>query len=145
MIECPIQGRKGVTLIEVLIVLLIISIVAAIAQPQLTSIVVKARAADAISDMQIVRLAAFNYQTDQQAWPSDVSSGIVPPGLDTYLPEGFDLVKNGYTLDYDYWGGSPFLLEVTLITSDSLLGCTALEMLSSPKWNAGDNYTWVIE
>ena len=56
MIECPIQGRKGVTLIEVLIVLLIISIVAAIAQPQLTSIVVKARAADAISDMQISRL-----------------------------------------------------------------------------------------
>ena len=74
MIECPIQGRKGVALIEVLIVLLIISIVAAIAQPRLTSLVVKARAADAISDMQIVRLAAFNYQTDQQAWPSDVSS-----------------------------------------------------------------------
>ena len=145
MIECPIQGRKGVTLIEVLIVLLIISIVAAIAQPQLTSIVVKARAADAISDMQIVRLAAFNYQTDQQAWPSGLSSGIVPPGLDTYPPDGFDLVQNGYTLDYDYWGGSPFLLGVTLITSDSVLGRTALEMLSSPKWNAGDKCTWVIE
>ena len=145
MIECPIQDRKGVTLIEVLIVLLIVSIVAAIAQPQLTSVIVKARAADAISDMQIIRLAAYNYQSEQQAWPSDVSSGIVPPGLDTYLPEGFDLVKNDYTLDYDYWGGSPFLLGVTLITSDPVLGRTALEMLSSPKWNAGDKYTWVIE
>ena len=74
-----------------------------------------------------------------------MSSGIVPPGLDTYPPDGFDLVQNGYTLDYDYWGGSPFLLGVTLITSDSVLGRTALEMLSSPKWNAGDKCTWVIE
>jgi len=54
-------------------------------------------------------------------------------------------VQNGYTLDYDYLGQSPFLLGVTLITSDSVLGRTALEMLSSPKWNAGDKYTWVIE
>jgi prepilin-type N-terminal cleavage/methylation domain-containing protein len=145
MIECPIQNRKGVTLIEVLIVLLIVSIIAAITQPQLTSVIVKARAADAISDMQIVRLAAYNYQADQRAWPSDVGSGIVPPGLATYLPEGFDLVKDDHTLDYDYWGGSPFLLGVTLITPDSVLGRTALEMLSSPKWTAGDKYTWVIE
>lgn len=54
-------------------------------------------------------------------------------------------MQNGCTLDYDYLGQSPFLLGVTLITSDSVLGCTALEMLSSPKWNAVDKYTWVIE
>ena len=145
MICCSVQDRKGVTLIEVLIVLLIISIIAAIAQPRITDVIVKARATDAISDMQMIRLAAYNYQTDQQAWPSDVGSGIVPPGLATYLPEGFDLVKNDYTLDYDYWGGSPFLLGVTLITPDSVLGRTTLEMLSSPKWTAGNKYTWVIE
>ena len=145
MIECPIQDRKGVTLIEVLIVTLIVSILAAIAQPKLSSLIVKARAADAISDMQIVRGAAYTYQADQQAWPSEVSSGTVPPGLAVYLPEGFDLVKGDYTLDYDDWGGSPFMIGVTLITSDSILGRTVLEMLSSPKWNAGDKYTWVIE
>ena len=145
MIECPIQDRKGVTLIEVLVVLLIISVLAAIAQPKLTSVIVKARAADAISDMQIVRGAAYTYQSDQQAWPSDVSRGIVPPGLDAYLPEGFDFVKNDYTLDYDNWGGSPFMIGVTLITPDSALGRAALELLGSPKWSAGDKYTWVIE
>jgi prepilin-type N-terminal cleavage/methylation domain-containing protein len=145
MITYPIQDRRGVTLTELLIVVLIISILAAIAQPKLTDLIVRARAADAISDMQIVRLAAYNYQTDLQIWPSDVGQGIVPPGLDTYLPEGFDLVKDKYTLDYDNWGGSPFMIGVTLITADSVLGRRALEMLSSPKWNAGDKYTWVIE
>ena len=145
MIERTITGREGVTLIELLVVMLIVSILAAIAQPQLTRVIFKARAADAISDMQVVRVAVYNYQADQQAWPSDVARGIVPPGLDVYLPGGFDLEKDDYTLDYDNWGGSPFMIGVTLITSDSILGRTALEMLGSPKWNSGEKYTWVIE
>ncbi len=145
MIGSTVKNRKGVTLIELLVVVLIVSILAAIAQPQLTGIIVKARAADAISDMQVVRVAVYNYQSDQQSWPADVSSGIIPPGLEDYLPGNFGLVKDDYTLDYDYWGGTPFTVGVTLITSDSTLGRTALEMLASPKWNAGDKYTWVIE
>ena len=139
------KDRKGVTLVEILIVMLIVSILAAVAQPRLSGVIVKAKAADAISDMQVVRVAAYNYQTDQQAWPAEANGGIVPPGLDQYLPGGFDLVNDDYTLDYDYWGGSPFIVGVTLITSDSTLGRTALEMLASPKWNSGDKYTWVIE
>ena len=95
--------------------------------------------------MQVIRGAVYNYQTDQLGWPADVASGIVPPGLEDYLPGGFDLVNDDYTLDYDNWGGSPFMIGVTLITSDSTLGRTALEMLASPKWNSGDKYTWVIE
>ena len=144
MIECT-KDRRGVTLIELLVVMLIISILAAIAQPQLNHLITKARAADAISDMQIVRLAVYNYQTDEQEWPPEVGPGIMPPELDEYLPEGFDLDKEDFTLDFENWGGSPYMIGVALITSDPTLGLTALEMLASPKWTLGDKYTWVIE
>ena len=141
MIRCALKDRRGVSLIELLTVMVIISIIAAVAQPLLRDVVIKARAADAISDMQLVRLAAYNYQTDSQAWPTEASGGVVPPGLEVYLPENFNLVAGTYTLDFENWGGSPFMVGVTLITPDSVLGRTALEMLASPKWNAGDRYT----
>ena len=70
---------------------------------------------------------------------------MVPAGLDTCLPGNFSLVKDGYTLDFENWCGSPFLVGVTLITTDTALGLTTLDMLSSPKWNSGNKYTWVIE
>ena len=139
------KGRKGVSLMELLVVLLIVSILAAIARPALSGVIVKARAADAISDMQVVRMAVYTYQTDQQVWPADVTRGVVPTGLDAYLPAGFDFEKDDYTLDYDNWGGSPFTIGVTLITSNSDLGVTLLDMLATPKWNSADKYTWVIE
>ena len=82
MIRCALKDRRGVSLIELLTVMVIISIIAAVAQPLLRDVVIKARAADAISDMQLVRLAAYNYQTDSQAWPTEASGGVVPPGLE---------------------------------------------------------------
>jgi prepilin-type N-terminal cleavage/methylation domain-containing protein len=133
------------TLIELLVVVLIISILAAIAQPRMSQVIVKARATDAIADLEVVRVAIYSYQATVDAWPAEAGQGVVPAGLDAYLPGNFSFVKDDYTLDYDNWGGSPYLVGVTLITSDAALGLTALDMLASPKWTSGDKYTWVIE
>ena len=145
MIDRTAKDRKGMTITELLVVMLIVSVLAAIVQPQLRRAIVRARATDAISNMRALRVAAYSYQSEQQAWPSEAGSGVIPTGLDAYLPGGFDLVQDDYTLDYDYWGGSPFTLGVTLVTSDTTFGRMALQMLASPKWTAGNKYTWVIE
>ncbi len=145
MITYTMKDREGMSLVELLVVVLIVSIIAAIAQPQLTDVIVKARAADAVSDMQVIRVAVHNFQADRQTWPEDRNRGVVPPGLEEYLPGGFDFQKENYVLDYDNWGGSPFMVGVTLITPDADLGVQLLGMLASPKWNSADKYTWVIE
>ena len=133
--------RRGFTLIELLVVVLIISILAAIAQPRLSGLIVRARATDAIADMRVVQMAVFNYEVDQKAWPAEVAAGVVPPGL----PEDFSLVKEDYSLDIENWGGSPFFVGVTLVTSDTILGITALDMMAPPKWSSGSKYTLVFQ
>ncbi len=139
------SDRRGFSLAELVVVVLIVSILAAIAQPRLSGVLVKARAADAYSDMQVVRVAAFAFQANQNDWPAEASGGVIPAGMAEYLPGGFDLTKSDYVLDFDNWGGTPFTIGVTLITSDATLGLTLLDMLPPPKWNSGDRYSWVIE
>jgi prepilin-type N-terminal cleavage/methylation domain-containing protein len=138
-------ARQGMTLIELLVVVLVISILAAIAQPRMSQVIVKARATDVIADLEVVRVAIYSYQATVDGWPAEAAQGVVPAGLEAYLPGNFSFVKDDYTIDYDNWGGSPYLVGVTLITSDAALGLTALDMLASPKWTSGDKYTWVIE
>ncbi len=145
MTSTPLTSRGGFSLIELLVVVLIISIIAAIAAPRLNQVIAKARAADAVSDMQVVRVAVYNHQSYAQSWPTEAAVGVVPTGLADYLPAGFDFQKEEYVLDFDNWGGSPFVVGVTLITTDPILGAHLLEILASPKWNAADKYTWVIE
>ena len=121
MIRCTVKDRKGVSLIELLTVLVIISIIAAVARPLLRDVIVKARAA-----MQSATCSSFGWrvqlQTDEQSWPSESGGGVVPPGLEVYLRRTSTWVTSDYTLDFDNWGGSPFMVGVTLITPDTVLG-----------------------
>ena len=139
------SDRRGFSLVELVVVVLIVSILAAIAQPKLSDVLVKARATDAYADMEVVRVAAFAFQADQHVWPPEASMGVVPTGMDAYLPGNFNLTKSDYVLDFDNWGGTPFMIGITIVTSDANLGLTLLDMLPPPKWNSGDKYSWVIE
>jgi prepilin-type N-terminal cleavage/methylation domain-containing protein len=141
----PGSDRGGFTLIELLVVVLILSIVAAIVQPRMSEVIMAARAADAVSDIHVVQVAVFSYEADQQAWPPEAGLGVIPTGLEAYLPDGFQLVTENYTLDFENWGGSPYLIGVTLVTSNATLGLKALDMMANPKWTAGSKYTTALQ
>jgi len=139
------RSDTGFSLIELMIVVTIISIVAALAQPQLHSVLLKARAADVVGNMNAVKNAILQYQADSLAWPPDQNRGSVPPGLDLYLPNGFSFQYEEYVLDVDNWAGSPFNIGVTMITQNSDLGLAVMDLLGNNVWSSGEKYSWVIE
>ena len=147
--EERISDRRGFTLIEVLLVLVILSILAALAQPSYHRAVLKARAVDIYSDMDVVQKAVLEYQVDRHAWPEDRNRGQIPSGLDEYLPAGFEFQKPNYVLDYDNWSAmskAPFQVALTVICNDEALGRAVLELLGSNTWTDGaTKFSWMME
>ncbi len=142
------RDRRGFTLVEITVVALIISILVALAMPNIQAALLKARAVEVAADLDVMRVAVFNYLADNDVWPPDAAVGVVPDGLEAYLPEGFDFDKDDYTLNYDNWTTySPYFIAVTAETSDDPdLGAAVVDLLGSNAWTNGSfKFTWIIE
>lgn len=142
--------RQGFTLIEMLIVVLIIGILASIALPHYQQVLLKARAAEAIGNMDAIRVAAYNYFLDNHAWPPDVNRGETPPELAPLLPDDFTFERDGYLLDWDNWtegGGELGTVGISMVTSDTDLGNAFLQLLGAgvSRLTIGDHYTVILE
>ena len=140
--------RRGFTLVEVTVVALILSILVALAVPNVRMALLKARAVDVAADLDVMRVAVLSYLAENNEWPPDAPVGVVPSGLDVYLPEGFDFAKDNYTLNYDNWTThSPYFIAVTAETSeDPELGAAVVDFLGSNAWTNGTfKFTWIIE
>jgi len=146
---CPPRNRRGFTLIELLTVMVVLSILAAIALPRLRGVILKAEAADVLGDLNVVKVAVLTYQSDQNAWPRDAGRGQVPRGLEEYLPEGFSFRKGQYTLDYDNWSSrrrAAFDVGVTFVTNNKDLGLAVVALVGSNIWTNGKRkFTFIID
>ena len=149
------RGHPGFTLIELMVVVLIVGILARIAIPSYRQMVLKARAAEALSNIQAIRVAAYAYNSEHNRWPPDAGPGVSPPELRPYLGDGFAFDRDEYQLDWDNWvlpDGSPkhpetgVLLGVSLTTADPAFGQALVELLgpSTAHYTLGQNYTFVI-
>src|SRR5947207_1945969 len=63
------QDSRGFTLLEMVVVLAIIAVMAAILTPLITSYVDKARHNAAVSDLQNIGSAITQFNTDMKIWP----------------------------------------------------------------------------
>ena len=75
------SGERGLTLIEILIVLGIIGVLSNIAVPAYRQAELNARVVDTVADFQAVRTAATDYYLQTSRWPDERSAGEVPPEL----------------------------------------------------------------
>jgi len=81
------RHRPGFTLVEILIVVVILGILAAIVIPQFTSAAEDAKKVVFITDLREFNKAAIRYRFDTDEYLEDASSGVLPSGWAPYLDE----------------------------------------------------------
>ncbi len=88
------KGQKGLTLIELLIVVAILGIIAAVVIPNLGAFMVTGRISAANTEVENVKTASLAYYAENEAWPAD--SGV----LNLYMA---GTLTGNYTFDTE-WG-----------------------------------------
>lgn len=149
-------SRRGFSLIELLMVVVIIGTLARIAIPNYQGMKRKAEAADVIGNFEVVKVAAFSFHADHHSFPKDYNRGEVPPPLKNYLPDGFDFTFRDYLLDWEHWvlpdgtpskPGTGVMVGVSLVTDDEDFGNEVLNLLgqSAATFTIEDHYTYIFE
>jgi prepilin-type N-terminal cleavage/methylation domain-containing protein len=135
--------RAGFTIVELLLVMVIISVLAAIAIPNYRVVVTRARAADLLGRIDVVEVGVQSYLGDNNEWPDDEAPGAVPPGLTSYLPDGFTFTGEDYQLEWENGGG---LKGVAVVTDNEALGNALLDVAGPGRWFvSGNRYVFILE
>jgi prepilin-type N-terminal cleavage/methylation domain-containing protein len=146
--------RKGFTLIELIITMMIVAMLSSIAVPKFREVRRRALAAQIMGDFDVLRHAAMSFYVDSGYFPEPVGPGQAPPGLVRYLPNQFDLARPQWTMNYESWtAGEAAVFEaagtivgITVTTPDENLGRTAMALIgNAPAFaQSGNSYTFLI-
>ena len=135
--------RAGFSIVELLVVVLMLGVLAAIALPSYQKVMYRARAARIVNDLHVVRNAAYQYELENEEWPADVNRGVHPPELRPYMA-GVEFEGNGYVLDWDAWDP---LYGIAVIVEDPLLESALLATLRESEgafMRMDDRYTYIV-
>jgi type IV pilus assembly protein PilA len=100
------RGQKGFTLMELLIVVAVLGILAAVIVPNLATFLSTGQAAAANTEVANVESAALAYYADNNAYPSDTNTDLLGGGYISAAAEvdyGFDAFGKVSIADATAW------------------------------------------
>jgi len=80
------ESRRGFTLVEIMIVVIIIGLLAALAIPTIHNSQKSARSATFVNDIRTYAAAAEVFSLETGDYPEDAVTGVMPLGLGAYIP-----------------------------------------------------------
>lgn len=146
------RHRRGFTFIELLIVMIVLGLLAALATLKYMDMKNRALTAQAAADMEALRLAAYSAWYETGTWPAEVGPGVIPTELAPYLAKGFTFTRPEYTLDWDNFvppGGGPsagMQLGVVISSSNARMQLALQQTLGNkgPFFITGNDLTFVL-
>ncbi len=126
------KAQKGFTLIELMIVVAIIGILAAIAIPQYQDYTARAQATEALNLMDGVKTQAIEYYSDHGAWPAITDVG--------YAKKTDIAGKYVNDVDIDSTSG---VITATMKSSGVSANLSGKALSLTPTVAAGKPTTWV--
>ncbi len=84
-------GKKGFTLIEILFVIVVIGILAAIVIPRLTTTAKTAKINACNANVANINTQIERYYFEEGEWPSSDLSEMLPPDSYDYMPDGLPI------------------------------------------------------
>jgi prepilin-type N-terminal cleavage/methylation domain-containing protein len=146
------RTRRGFTFIELLVVIIVLGLLSALATLKYLDLKNRALTAQAASDMEAIRLAAYGAWYETGSWPSEVGPGVVPAEMVQYLPKNFSFSRPEYTLDWENFappgGGTSAAWQVGVVisSSDSRMQLALSQTLGNkgPFVMTGSDLTFVI-
>ena len=146
------RARGGFTFVEMLVVMIVLGLLAALATLKYIDMKNRALTAQAAADMEAVRLAAYSTWYETGTWPAEAGPGIVPTEMVPYLAKGFTFTRPEYTLDWENFvppgGGTSAGMQLgVVISSNNTRMQLALEQTlgnKGPFFITGSDLTFVI-
>jgi prepilin-type N-terminal cleavage/methylation domain-containing protein len=100
--KVQVKKPAGFTLVEIMVVVVLIGLLAAIALPAFKRVQTKSRATVIVNNLRQFASAFEQYATQNGAWPPDSLATVIPPGMDNALPIAWTLpFEKGYQYDWD--------------------------------------------
>ena len=146
------RARGGFTFVEMLVVMIVLGLLAALATLKYIDMKNRALTAQAAADMEAVRLAAYSTWYETGTWPVEAGPGVVPTEMVPYLAKGFTFTRPEYTLDWENFvppgGGTSAGMQLGVVISSSNTRMQlALEQTlgnKGPFFITGSDLTFVI-
>jgi len=98
------RPRAAFTLVEIMIVVVIIGILAALGIPAMKRVIERSQTARIANDFRQFHSSFQRYVMETGQWPAPAAGGVIPAGMDGYLPETYKVAS---PMGGSYWWSGP--------------------------------------